>query len=204
MRGLLWKDVRLMRSYCRSVALLVVVFLAVALVSPNTFFFIYPCLIVSMIPMTLYSCDEKERFCAYCLTLPISRRQYVSGKYLLGLLSTAAMLILSVLVCLLKTRLDSSFSLHSIAGLLTASAALSFLAPAVCFPLLFRFGADKGRTLYLVVIGLTCAASAIVACSPPLRTALQGGTGAVAAVIPLLLYAASWPLAIRLYEKRDL
>ena len=204
MRGLLWKDCRLLRSYCRSVVLLIVIFLAVALTSSNTFFFIYPCLIVSMLPMTLYSCDEKERFCSYSLTLPVSRRQYVSAKYLLGLVCTAAMIVLSVIACLVKFRLGGGFSGQTLTGLLVVAVALSFTAPAICFPLLFRFGADKGRTLYLVVIGVACAISGFFAYSQSMRTALVGGIGAVAVAVPLLLYAASWLLSIRLYEKRDL
>ena len=86
MKGLLLKDFYMAAKYCRAFLLLVIVFLAVSIWGDeNVFFVIYPVLIAGMIPVTLYSYDEREKWTLYSGTLPYTRTQFVSSKYLVGL-----------------------------------------------------------------------------------------------------------------------
>ena len=90
MKGLLLKDLYMMKSYCRSYLLIAVVFTAVSLIGKdNMFFMFYPCLLCGMIPVNLLAYDERSRFIRYGDTLPYKRAQIVSAKYLIGLLSQA-------------------------------------------------------------------------------------------------------------------
>ena len=86
MKGLLLKDLYLAAKHCRAFLLVAVVFLGVSFAGDeNIFFIVYPTLITSMIPMTLISYDERDRWTQYSAALPYSRGQLVSSKYLIGL-----------------------------------------------------------------------------------------------------------------------
>ena len=64
MKGFLKKDLYLTISYCRSIFLIVAVFIAVGCVQTENYFFIfYPAIMVSLISVSLLSYDEREHFC---------------------------------------------------------------------------------------------------------------------------------------------
>ncbi|NMP37237.1 MAG: ABC-2 transporter permease [Clostridiales bacterium] len=96
MKGLLLKDFYMIGKYCRSFVLILTVFLVVSCFgNDNTFFIIYPVLIAGMIPVTLISYDEREKWHIYSETLPYTRAQFVSVKYLIGLLFELTVFLLS-------------------------------------------------------------------------------------------------------------
>ena len=85
MKGLLLKDLYMVVKYCKAYLLIAVVFLAVSLMgSDNLFFIFYPCLLCGMIPVNLLAYDERSRWPQYCGTLPYTKGQIVSGKYLMA------------------------------------------------------------------------------------------------------------------------
>ena len=57
------------------------------------FFVFYPCMLCGMIPVNLLGYDERSRWMQYSGTMPYTKTQIVSGKYLIGLLAQLAMLI---------------------------------------------------------------------------------------------------------------
>lgn len=98
MKGLLLKEYYMIAKYCRAFLLIVVVFLAVSFFSSdNMFFIMYPAILASMIPVTLISYDEREKWNVYSGTLPYSRAQLVSAKYLAGLFFSALVFVVSAL-----------------------------------------------------------------------------------------------------------
>ena len=94
MKGLLLKDWYMVKTYCRAYLLIAVVFIALSFFSDNNMFFVfYPCLLCGMIPVNLLAYDERSRWTQYSGTLPYTKTQIVSGKYLIGLFAQLAILI---------------------------------------------------------------------------------------------------------------
>ena len=94
MKGLLLKDWYMMKMYCKSYHFIAVVFVALSLVSNgNMFFVFYPCLLCGMIPVNLLGYDERSRWMQYSGTMPYTKAQIVSGKYLIGLLAQLTILL---------------------------------------------------------------------------------------------------------------
>lgn len=206
MKGLLLKDWYVMQKTCRAYLLLAVVFLAVsAFGDGNVFMIFYPTLLVGMIPVTLLSYDERSKWQITCATLPCTRAQFVSAKYLIGLLAQLATLALTALAQAVRLHMSGAFHWSSWAALLAVLLSLSLVTAAITPPFMFRFGVEKGRILYCVTIGLMCGGSTVVGLSGALDaapftvTALVGMVAAAAAV-----YALSWRLSIALYQKREL
>ena len=83
MKGLLLKDWYMMKQYCRTYPVIAVAFMALSLVdSDNLFFVFYPCLLCGMIPVTLLGYDERSGWVQYSGTMPYTKIQIDSEKYL--------------------------------------------------------------------------------------------------------------------------
>lgn len=206
MKGLLLKDWYVMKKTCRAYLLLVVLFLAISVFeNENVFLIFYPAMLMGMIPVTLLGYDERCKWQLTCAAMPCTRAQFVSAKYLIGLLAQLATLALTALVQAVRMTMHGGFHWLSWATLLTVLLAMALLTAAITPPLMFRFGVEKGRILYCVTIGLMCGGSAIIGLSGALDAvpftvaALLGMVAAAAAV-----YALSWWLSIALYRKREL
>lgn len=214
MKALLLKDFYLLCGYCRSMLFIFVAFLMGSL-GGNSFFCFYPVIIVSMLPSSLLSYDERDKWNIYSDTLPYTRAQLVSSKYLLSLLISAAAIIIVAILQGARVITTQDFSMGEYQVLIGTSLMLSLLAPALMLPTLYRFGAEKGRMIYLGIIALLIGgvtALSIIAESSDLFTALmvslsQLHFAAILAVILLIaavLYLLSWRLSIRFYEKKEL
>lgn len=207
MKGLLLKDFYLSWRYCRAFLVIVAVFLAVSFVGDeNLFFLLYPMMISSVIPMSLIGYDERDKWLAYSGTLPYTRAQLVSAKYLVGMCFGVVAFLLAMAATVVRMQLSGRFSWVELATVGTTLVFLGCLAPALMLPFMFKFGAEKGRMAFYVTVGLFTAVATVL-----------GGVGfqvqilsnnwwplAVVAGVAILLYALSWWLSIRFYQKRDL
>lgn len=211
MKALLRKEFYLLKSYCKSYVLICAVFLGVCLVGGGNLFFIaYPAMLCSLIPVTLLTYDERSRWTEYCACLPFTRAQMVSEKYLTGLLCSAVVWMLNAAMLLVLPGLDADAKLFLMAMILC----LSLVSPAVCLPFVFRYGTEKGRIAYYLAVGIFFALSYALAdrlgIEPGNISTLSGsarsllsGLG-IACLVCAGLYAASWALSIRIFEKKVL
>ena len=95
MKGLLLKDLYMMRKYCWMMLAVIVLFTAVSFVDKaNMFFQFYPIVTISVLPVTILGYDEKCHWDVYGQVFPYSRKQFVTVKYLLGLILVCAMWLL--------------------------------------------------------------------------------------------------------------
>lgn len=203
MKGLLLKDFYMIKKYCRAFVFLIIVFLGVSCIGgENAFFAVYPVLLASVIPVTLISYDEKERWNLYCAALPYSRGAIVSAKYLVGLLSGIAMLILSVGVQVAQMIYHGTFTWTNFGGILSSFIVIALIGPTILLPVIFRYGVEKGRIVYYIINGVICALA--VFGSEIVGTLHTSNMSFLSSGIVILLFAASWLLSIAFYKKKEL
>ncbi|MEE1046497.1 MAG: ABC-2 transporter permease [Clostridia bacterium] len=208
MKGLLLKDWYMMKKYCRAYLLIAVVFIAVSLFSnDNMFFVFYPCLLCGMIPVNLLGYDERSRWMQYSGTLPYTKTQIVSGKYLIGLLSQITILVATGVAQAAKMLIAHNFELGDFAVLMLLMLIVSTLTSSICLPFVFKLGVEKGRTAYYVMIGFVCGASVLA--SSILRGQLVSEIQpnlilALVAVAGIGIYILSWYLSIVFFKKREI
>lgn len=208
MKGLLLKDWYMMKKYCRAYLLIAVVFIAVSLFSnDNMFFVFYPCLLCGMIPVNLLGYDERSRWMQYSGTLPYTKTQIVSGKYLIGLLSQITILVATGVAQAAKMLIAHNFELGDFAVLMLLMLIVSTLTSSICLPFVFKLGVEKGRTAYYVMIGFVCGASVLA--SSILRGQLVSKIQpnlilALVAVAGIGIYILSWYLSIVFFKKREI
>ena len=208
MKGLLLKDWYMMKKYCRAYLLIAVVFIAVSLFSnDNLFFVFYPCLLCGMIPVNLLGYDERSRWMQYSGTLPYTKTQIVSGKYLIGLLSQITILVATGVAQAAKMLIAHNFELGDFAVLMLLMLIVSTLTSSICLPFVFKLGVEKGRTAYYIMIGFVCGASVLA--SSILRRQLISEIKpnlilALVAVVGICVYILSWYLSIVFFKKREI
>ncbi len=208
MKGLLLKDVYMMAKYCRSYLLIAVVFIAVSFFgSENMFFIFYPCLLCGMISVNLLGYDERSRWLQYSETMPYTRAQIVSGKYIIGLGAQLVMLVITAIAQAIRMKMNDGFLANDYFVMIMLLLIMSMLSSSICLPFIFKLGVEKGRMAYYVMIGIVCGGSIVA--STVLRDAMQSevkpnGVLALVCLIGIAIYALSWYLSIVFYKKREL
>ena len=208
MKGLLLKDWYMMKMYCKSYHFIAVVFVALSLVSNgNMFFVFYPCLLCGMIPVNLLGYDERNRWMQYSGTMPYTKAQIVSGKYVIGLLAQLTILLIMGVAQAVKMIIVDNFVLGEFVVLVLLMLIVSTLTSSIPLPFIFKLGVEKGRTAYYVMIGFVCGASVLAS------SLFRGYLGtdikpnlvlAIFAVVGIGIYIFSWYMSIVFYKKREI
>lgn len=201
MKGLLLKDIYQLIKYCKVFLLITIMFAALAFKDRgNLFFLLFLGIIGGMLPMNLLAYDEHDKWEVYACTLPYTRAQLVSVKYLIGLIISALLIILSAVLMLLLTEFRVI-----VWDFLLILLCISLIVAGTILPLTFKFGAAKGRLFYYAILGACFVVSFIFAkIKESLYIAFSVdvslGNAAIAAVI---FYILSWLLSVRFYRKRQ-
>lgn len=207
MKGLLLKDFYSLLKNCRYLMLIIIVFIAVSCFGNNNLFFIYyPTLFASMIPVTLISYDEREKWNIYALSLPYTKAQFVSSKYLIGLLFELTVFILSAVAQAFRMISTNSFLAKEYFSLILSIFVIGLIGPSFLLPFIFKFGSEKGRIAYLVVIGVLCAGASVLV-SMKLGAAELSNISSILILITaitIVIFSVSWYLSIMIYRKREL
>ena len=208
MKGLLLKDWYMVKKYCRAYLLIAIVFIAISFFSnDNMFFVFYPCLLCGMIPVNLLAYDERSHWMQYSGTLPYTKTQIVSGKYLIGLLAQLTVLAATGIAHGVKMYAAGNFVLGDFAVLMLLMLIVSTLSSSICLPFVFKLGVEKGRTAYYVMVGFVCGASVLA--SSILRGQLMGEIQpdlilSLLAIVGISVYILSWYLSVMFFKKREI
>ena len=216
MGGLLLKDFYMTARYCKIILLGIAVFLVGIGLGEQVSFsiLIYPTVIVSVLPVTLLSYDERDKWNQYSATLPYSRAQLVSVKYLVGMLLGSAAYLLSLGAVAIQMARNNSFSLEAFFSMALVLFLFACFCPIFLFPCVFKWGVEKARIAFYASVGLIFGVGAVLtkklfsATATPLRLSIFSleslWTLGCLAGAALLLYAFSWRLSIQFYCKREL
>lgn len=208
MKGLIIKDLYMLVKYFKLYFLLDVIFIAAALISPdNVSFLAIPVLVSGIVPLTLLAYDERSKWLGYSGTLPYSRSQIVSEKYIFGLLMQSAMCVLLFCLLLAVGAFHGEFDPAASAVMVLGMFAVALLFPSVCLPLCFALGVEKGRIAYIVMVGAITAAGAIFVNKVDNAESAKGFLTTEIPpfiwVVIVMIYALSWLLSTVIYNKKE-
>lgn len=206
MKGLLLKDFYQLIKYCKMFFLVDIVFYAVSFFSKeNSMFVCFPVLLSGMLPLTLLSYDERCGWSDYSGVLPYNEKQIVSAKYIFGLLVQAATVTAAAAVLFVRGSVDRDQSFLANLSAIGVMFVASLIFPALCLPLCYKFGTEKGRIAYFIVVAITTGV-----CMPLYTTVVESfaGTGAdiPSKLLPVILaaiavmYVVSWVISIPLLK----
>ncbi len=208
MKGLLLKDFYCIKGYLSLVIISEMVMIALASFMRETVFLLFfACVISAMIGTSLMAYEEKERWSKFALTLPLSRKQIVSEKYVLGLITggiTAAIILIAQSVSMI---VKGEFSSEIILENAVAITPICLLPNAISLPFVWKLGVEKGKFAYYIIIGMLGGSLGFVTGFFEIEN-INFSINTVSAVLVLAataaLYAVSWFISIAFYSKREL
>ncbi len=208
MKGLLLKDWYMMKKYCRYYLFVCIGFIILSMMSSgNMFFVFYPCLLGGMIPVNLLGYDERSRWTEYVGALPYTKTQIVSAKYLIGLFTQIAMLTVICITQGVKMGIEGNFILKEFLVLMMLLLIMASVASSLTLPFAFKYGVEKGRGAYYVMIGVVCASSIITSnlLSGKIQAKIElNGILPIICLVGIGIYALSWYLSVIFYKKREI
>ena len=208
MKALVYKDLLAVRKYCRNYLIMCAVFLLSSVfVEEYSFLQIYPLIFMGTLVSTLIAYDERDKWDRQVLTMPVTRTQYVSAKYLTGLLLQGVVLVLTALAHWLQLHLAKSLVWDAFWVDIAMLVVLAVSAPSLILPFIFKNGSEKGRMAYLIVFGtlfaLVAAGGIVLEKLGMVVELTELPMGIVSVVAAVVLYPASWALSVHWYGKRE-
>lgn len=155
MKGLLIKDLQLIKSQKQFFGAIVIISLFFTIYYENTVFIAgYMAVMLSMISVSTIAFDQNANGMSFLMTLPPSRSDYAKEKYLLMLLSTGASLAVSLLLLSIRFFMDKlPAGEGQLSGVLLTSILCTVLVQSVMIPLNLEFEGERSRIVFMVIMG---------------------------------------------------
>lgn len=156
MKGLILKDLFVLQRQTKFYLLIVALLVVVSLFNPSMQVFVgmYFVLFGMMLPITAMAYDERAGWDKYALTMPVTRKKLVVGKYLLGVLLLAA----AVMITALLKGIYGAVAGYNAADfpqafmMISLSMLLGSVFLSVLLPVMFKVGTEKGRIVMILMI----------------------------------------------------
>ncbi len=171
-----------------------------------------PMMMAMLLSISAFTFDKQSKWDQYLTVLPVDAQTIVASRYIFALLTWAGSMLVAFLFVLLIRLRSATMRVSGVEifGFLevTIIGFAVLLALAISLPLIYRFGAEKGRLILLVVflgpsmlISLTSTMDLSV---PTWLSGLPSGRLAVfLGILAIAALAASFPLSVRFYRKLD-
>ena len=216
MKGLLLKDAYQIWHYAKGVIVAAVVMMGAGVVTIMNganffiFFIVYAGFLMGMMPMTLLAYDQASKFSEYSAALPVTKEQLVGSKYIVGLcglvLAEAFAAAALGVAQLHWVAVDSALVIST----LVQVGMTTLLNSAVLLPLNYRFGYEKAKYAFYLMVGLVAALMGFGMSANEdglARNLLPQGVPPLAllgiVLIVLGLYSLSWRLSVAWYGKAE-
>ena len=152
MKGLILKDLSIIKNQMKSLLIIMVLFVFLSIVNKEFSFilFIVPFYMI-MILITTLSYDEFNHWDTYCNTLPFSRKDIVKAKYLLFNLCNIFLLVIGLLVSVI-VPLFTDITFESLFSSIIGTVLGISIVISLLIPFYYKYGSQKGRIMLFVVI----------------------------------------------------
>lgn len=212
MSGLIQKDMCLLLQRSRTLVVLIGVALLMGMSTDGAFVIGYLTVLCAILTIGTISYDEYDNGYPFLMTLPITKKTYVTGKFLFCLLGGLIGWVISgaiyIVCCFVK---ESGFSASNL-GETIAFLPVLCLMIAVMLPMQLKFGAEKSRVVLAIAAGgiwvLAFFTMRFIPSSGSMPAFLEKLHGGVLAALLLGLclatLAVSWRISMHIMEKKEL
>ena len=159
MKGLLIKDIRLMKNMKNSMLMIVVIAVGMgAYMKDASFIITYLALIGATFTTSTMSYDEFDNGYAFLLSLPVTRKGYVLEKYTFGLLMSGGGWLLGSVIAAVAGAVRNTSPVSDSLMMSMVMLPFALLLLSVLLPFHMKFGGEKGRIIMIIAMGLLFAA----------------------------------------------
>lgn len=156
MKSLILKDLYNIGHNAKSMLFILVFFAFAFIPFSGVQSYIFVCAILcSMMIVTTFSFDDNSHWARYAMIMPISKKDLVAGKFIVSVIFSAIGTLFGLVIGFVGGIITSkvTISLVSLCELLFFALAaweIAVIFGSISIPLVFKFGAEKGRMLLLV------------------------------------------------------
>lgn len=144
MKGIILKDLLVLKVAMRTVIVVVLVFSFMGAMSGSAYMTSFASVYAAILPMTCIAYDERCTFNRYAMTMPVTIKDIVLAKYVTGLILAAAALV----ICLVTAAISGGgFAETILTAILIPMFYHSFM-----LPVMFKFGVEKSRLIVMVTV----------------------------------------------------
>lgn len=155
MKGLLIKDFKLMKGQKNFLFAIIAIAVFLSAFFDNALFVIsYLSFVLSLFSLSSISYDEFNNGNAFLFTLPFSRKEYAVEKYLFAFMAGGSALIFSTVLVVTFGIIRSNHYFTEIAFTFLIMIPILFIVQSIMIPVQLKFGAEKGRTAIIVILGI--------------------------------------------------
>lgn len=154
MIGLIKKDLLMIKSNLKLVVAMLFVFFIMTLQGSFDISFA-PAFISVMLFMSTFSYDEYNKWDAYAITLPNGRKNIVKSKYIATLILVVASILITILLNIIVGYINHNVDYDSIFSIMAGCFFGITIIQSIMYPLIFKFGIEKGRIgLFVGIFGM--------------------------------------------------
>ncbi len=215
MTGLFIKDIRLLWQQIKIILFILFLSVILTLEMDSSYAIAYLTFVSAFLAFASPSFDEADNGYAFLFTLPIKRNTYVLEKYLFGILMVGVSCLTGSLISLVfymaRGQLNGCMEEMMQAWLIFP---LTLVFISFVYPVLFKYGADKGRIFMAGIVGCVTALGYIcfrleVYAEIDIRPVIEWSKGhsvlvlALALAGVLLMFVASGFISARIMNKKE-
>ncbi len=212
MKGLILKELYLIKSFSKQYVLLMVLMGAWSVFVHNiSFVAIYVMVLGSSMVLSTTSMDEAVSFHKFAVTMPVNARTLVKSKYLILFLTVGVgellVWLFSVAANLLPT---GSMEIVGMEGMIVTGC-LFISANAASIPVMFKVGVTKSRYTYLIVMVVIWGvilggykASKLAGLSlDDMLTEMEWALNLTAVILAAVIVAVSYFISVKIVQKKE-
>ena len=156
MKSLVLKDLFNIGHNAKSMLFILVVFAAALIPFSGVEGYIFVCAILcSMMIVTTFSFDDNSKWTRYAMIMPVSKKELVIGKFIVLAIFCAVGSLFGLVVGSIGGFITNKITLDLVGigellFLALVSWVIALIFGSMSIPLVFKFGAERGRVLLLV------------------------------------------------------
>ena len=205
MLGLIKKDLLLMKTNAKSLLVIFIIYLLMAINGNFDIVVMLP-LFMMVLLISTFGYDEYNNWDAYVNALPVGRKNIILSKYLTSAILLVCSSIISCIIAYVLTffyeKSDISHSLSYIGGCLCGM----LITISLMYPLIFKYGSQKGRIAGFVLIAGSGFVLGLLSKIKVFSTVVNSfGTYFLIAfvVLTILMLIGSYIISVKIYSKRE-
>ncbi len=210
MKGLILKDLYLIKGNIRTLAIALVGFSVMAFNDMTTISFIIPFFAVMMCIST-FSYDEYNKWNAYAITLPGGKKTIVRSKYISTIVLIIVSSLISILTSIIIGNIKGDINYEEILSTLVGGLFGITLVVSLMYPFIYKFGNEKGRLfLFIIVFLVTALGGALFSAinineiNPPAIISFIDEYGFyIMPVLTLVMLYISYIISLKIFKNKD-
>ena len=154
MKGLILKDLLNLRKNLITIIIMCLFYTLLFSTLNPTFLSGMITILFAMQILTTFSYDDYSKWNMYALSLPITKKQLVLSKYILGISFIIFGGVFSFILTSLLSLFKGSFILGDLVASIIGSTGIMILMILILLPLIFKYGVERSRIMLLAIFAI--------------------------------------------------